>query len=435
MSELHFNLPVMDVGYHESAWRVTRDEPAGVLALDHYERVARVAERGLLDSLFFADYPGLAEFRVTFMPQPHFDPIDLVSALAPVTDHIGLIATGSTTYSAPWDLARRFASLDFLSAGRAGWNIVTTATTAAAGNFGVIPHPDPAARYARATEYVDVVQRVWDGWEDDALVASREQGIWADRGKLHPPHFHGEHFDVEGILPFPRSPQGHPVLAQAGSSPAGVALAARYAEVVFTAQPTVDEAVAFRHTLREQASGRTMHVLPGVAFVLGSTEAEARERRVELERLASSEFRWRNLLHLSGLDPEGFEPDAPLPGSLLEKKAPTSTGERVFAIARAEALTLRQIAERFAVLPGQLEFTGTPEQLAALIEEWFRAGAAEGFTLLPTVLPRELETFVDHVIPLLQARGLFRTEYRGSTLRDHFGLARPANRNADVAHA
>ncbi len=381
MSELHFNVLVMDVGDHESAWRVTGDEPAGVLALDHYARVARVAERGLLDSLFFADYPGLAELGVEFMPPPHFDPIDLVSALAPLTEHIGLIATGSTTYSAPWDLARRFATLDHLSAGRAGWNIVTTATTAAAGHFGSTPHPDPAARYARAQEYVDVVQRVWDGWEDDALVGSRELGVWADRAKLHAPRFHGEHFDVEGILPFPRSPQGHPVLAQAGSSAAGVALAARYAEVVFTAQPTIEEATAFRRALHEQA-GRPVHVLPGLAFVLGSTEAEAGERRARLEQLASSE-----------------------------------------------------IAERFAVLPGQLEFTGTPEQLAALIEDWHQAGAADGFTLLPTVLPSELETFVDHVVPILQARGLYRTEYGGKTLREHYSLERPQNRYVAVAHA
>ncbi|MCW3048298.1 MAG: monooxygenase [Solirubrobacterales bacterium] len=289
--QLHFNVLVMDSGYHESAWRVLEADPRAVLGLGHYAAIARIAERGLLDSLFFADYPGLAEFRVEFMPQPHFDPIDLVSALAPLTTHIGLIATGSTTYSAPWDLARRFASLDFLSKGRAGWNVVTTATAVAAANFGTAAHPDPAARYARADEYVDVVQRVWDGWEDEALVASRESGVWADRSRLHPPGFHGEHFDVAGILPFPRSPQGHPILAQAGSSPAGIALAAKYADVVFTAQPNVDEGVSFRRELRAQvsASGRS----PDALHVRPASRSSWDRRRPRRRNAGTSSKGWR----------------------------------------------------------------------------------------------------------------------------------------------
>lgn len=390
--ELHFNVLVMDAGYHESAWRVVDAAPVSVLGLDHYAEIARVAERGRLDSLFFADYPGLAAFRATHMPQPHFDPVELVSALAPLTERIGLIATGSTTYSAPWDVARRLATLHELSHGRAGWNVVTTATTVAAANFGTAGHPPHDERYARAGRFVDQVRAAWAAWGVD------------------------------------------PVLAQAGSSPAGIELAARIADVVFTAQPNGEEAIAFRRRLRDaaRAGGRSpdaVHVLPGIAFVLGATVAEARERRERLEERASSEFRWRNLLHLSGLDPEGFAPDEPLPRGLLDGPAPTSTGERVFALARRRReLTLREIAQTFAVLPGQLEFTGTPEQLAALIATWLEAGAADGFTLLPTTLPDGLAEFVDHVIPLLQRRGLFRTAYRGATLRAHY-----ANHGHEVA--
>ncbi|MDW5594279.1 NtaA/DmoA family FMN-dependent monooxygenase [Conexibacter stalactiti] len=432
--QLHFNVLVMDAGYHESAWRVVPEPPDSVLHLEHYLEVARVAERGLLDSLFFADVPGIAEFRVEHMPQPHFDPIDLLSAVAARTERIGLIATGSTTFGAPWDLARRFATLDFLSDGRAGWNVVTTALPVAARNFGLERLPDPSERYARAQEFVEVVQRVWDGWEDGAFVGSREQGVWADRGRLHAPRFRGERFEVAGILPFPRSPQGHPLLAQAGASAGGIALAGRYAEVVFAAKPTLEEGAAYRAELRAAAAaaGRDpdhLHVLPGVAFVLGSTEAEARERRAALESIVSSEFRWRNLLNMSGFDPDLLDPDEPLPDELLASRPPTSVAARVFEQARARRVPFRELAESFAVLPGQLEFTGTPEQLAETIARWFEAGAADGFTLLPTTLPHQLGEFADHVVPLLQARGIYRREYEGRTLRDHYGLPRPANAN------
>jgi FMN-dependent oxidoreductase (nitrilotriacetate monooxygenase family) len=244
--ELHFNAFIWPNGYHESAWRVVPDDVRGVLGLPYYTAIAQIAERGLLDSIFLADNIAIPEYRVEYLPQTQFDPLSVLSALAAVTERIGLIGTGSTTYSAPWDLARRFATLDHLSAGRAGWNIVTTASPLTAANFGRGDHPEHDDRYVRAHEFVDVVQRVWDGWEDDALVGDRERGVWADRAKLHAPRFHGEHYDVEGILPFPRSPQGHPVLVQAGQSAAGIGLAARYAELVFSGPPSLDAAVAFR---------------------------------------------------------------------------------------------------------------------------------------------------------------------------------------------
>lgn len=438
--QLHFNAFIWPAGYHESAWRVVPEDPQSVLGLSYYANIARIAERGLLDTIFLADDIAIPPYRVEFLPQTLLDPVEVLAALAALTERIGLIATGSTTYSAPWDLARRFATLDFLSNGRAGWNIVTTSTPVAAASFGRSDHPSHAERYARAHEFVEVVQTVWDGWEDGALIGDKEAGVWADRSKLHPPDHRGEHYSVAGVLPFPRAPQGHPVLVQAGASPAGIGLAARYAELVFTGHPTLQDTVAFRTELHRQAAanGRApqhVHVLPALTYVLGSTEAEALAQRDELEELASPEFRWRNLLYVSGLDPDAFDPDEPLPAELLDAPPPTSSAERLFGRARGRDITLRQLAlESDGSLAGTW-WAGGPEQLADHIEEWFRAGAVDGFTLMPATLPYGLETFVDHVLPILQARGLFRTEYTGSTLRDHFGLPRPSNRHEVAARA
>jgi FMN-dependent oxidoreductase (nitrilotriacetate monooxygenase family) len=252
--QLHFNAFIWPNGYHEAAWRVVDDDVRNVLGLSYYTDIARIAERGLLDSIFLADNIAIAEYRATYLPQTQFDPISVLSALAAVTSRIGLIGTGSTTYNKPWELARRFATLDHLSGGRAGWNIVTTVTPLAAANFGERFHPERADRYTRANEFVEAVTHSWDSWEDDAVIGDRVRGVWADRAKLHAPRFHGQYYDVEGVLPFPRSPQGHPVLVQAGQSPAGVALAARYAEVVFSGPPSLEAAVAFRADLHTQAA-------------------------------------------------------------------------------------------------------------------------------------------------------------------------------------
>jgi FMN-dependent oxidoreductase (nitrilotriacetate monooxygenase family) len=432
---LHFSAFIWPNGYHESAWRVVRDDVRGVLGLPYYTDIARIAERGLMDAIFLADNIAIAEYRATYLPQTQFDPILVLSALAAVTSRIGLIGTGSTTYSKPWELARRFATLDHLSAGRAGWNIVTTVTPLAAANFGEPFHPDHADRYTRAHEFVDVVQRAWDSWEDGAVIGDREHGVWADRSKLHAPHFHGQYYDTEGVLPFPRSPQGHPVLVQAGQSVAGVGLAARYAEVVFSGPPSLEAAVAFRSNLHAQvrAAGRDpahVLVLPALMVTLGSTEAEARSRARRLEELASPEFRWQNALYTAGLDPGAFDPDAPLPTELwADRSAPSSRAEQLYATARARpGASLREIAQQMTGGAGQTHFVGTPEQLAAHVTAWQDAGAVDGFTIMGSTLPYELTTFVDHVVPILQRRGRFRTEYTGHTLRDHLALQRPAVR-------
>jgi len=428
---LNLNAYLRNPGYHESAWKVSRADPASVLEIGSYLELARIAERGILDSIFLPDSPGVAEFRSEYLPGQGFDPVQLLSAVATGTEQVGLIATVSTTYSFPWDVARRLATLDFISHGRAGWNVVTTVEPAAAGNFGDEPHPPSADRYERADEFVSVVLALWDGWEDDALVGSKQTGIWADPAKLHPPRHHGPHFDVAGYLPFPRSPQGHPFLAQAGSSPAGVALAAKFADGVFTPQRDIPSSIEFRAALRSQAAagGRDpdhVRALPGLSFLLGGTEQEAQARRNELEAAASGEFRWRNLANLAGLDFTTIDPDAPFPPSLLEDAPRTSFGASIYRLAAEEPTTFRAVAQKLSALPGGLDFTGTPEGLADLITDWWQAGACDGFTLMPNILPSELTTFVDHVVPILQARGIARTEYRGRTLRDHFGLPRPS---------
>ena len=429
---LHFNAFIWPNGYHESAWRVVDDDVRGVLGLSYYSDIARIAERGLMDSIFLADNIAIAEYRAAYLPQTQFDPISVLSALAASTTHIGLIGTGSTTYNKPWELARRFSTLDHLSGGRAGWNIVTTVTPLAAANFGEAAHPDHADRYARAHEFVQVVTQVWDSWEDGAVIGDRERGVWADRSKLHAPHFHGQYYDVEGVQPFPRSPQGHPVLVLAGQSGAGVGLAAQYAEMVFSGPPSLQAAVAFRADLHAQvaALGRDPEkvlVLPALMVTLGGTEAEAQSRARQLEELASPEFRWQNALYTAGLDPDAFDPSAPLPSHLWAEPSPSTRADQLYAAARARPdASLREIAQQVSGGAGQSHFIGTPEQLADYVIEWQDAGAVDGFTLMGSTLPYELAAFVEHVVPLLQRRGRYRTAYTGDTLREHLGLERPS---------
>ncbi|MEU3886059.1 LLM class flavin-dependent oxidoreductase [Streptomyces sp. NPDC029041] len=439
--QLHLNAFLMNTGHHEASWRLPESDPYAHVDLAHYVRLARIAERGTFDSLFLADGPQLWN-NLAQRPAGALEPITLLTALATATEHIGLIATASTSYNSPYNLARKFATLDHLSGGRAGWNIVTTAGAEAARNFGLDAEPAHAERYARAAEFLDVALKLWDSWEDDAIVADKTAGVWGDDAKIHPPRHRGRYFSVEGALNVPRTPQGYPLLVQAGSSEDGKRFAARYAEAVFTAQQTIEDARSFYADLKSRtvAAGRDaehIKVLPGIVPVIGSTEAEALENERILEDHIVHAHGVDRLERLLQLAPGTLELDSPLPAGLPPESAVEGAKSRytlVVELARRDRLTVRQLIGRLGGGRGHLTFAGTPEQVADTIELWFGSGAADGFNIMPAVLPSGLEAFVDHVVPILRARGLLRTEYGSArrTLRERYGLPRPANQHLDA---
>jgi N-acetyl-S-(2-succino)cysteine monooxygenase len=434
--QLHLNVHIHENGHHEAAWRLPESDPLAATEFTHYLGLAQIAERGRLDSVFFADAPALFG-NPRYRPIGLLEPLTLIAALAVRTERVGMIATASTSFKEPYDLARQFASIDHLSGGRAGWNIVTTGSDDAAHNFGrdgVALHAD---RYARADEFLDVATKLWDSWEDDARRADQEAGIFADVDKIHRVGHEGSYFRVAGPLNVPRGPQGWPVLVQAGSSLNGRIFAGRWAEAVFTAQRSLAEGQEFYADIkgRAVAAGRRQEdvvILPGLVPFLGSTEAEAKARQEEFEARMIPEYGLTQLSKFYGRDLTGIDLDGPLPEVPMEDdiEGHKSRTTLITNLARGEELTVRQLLAKLGGGRGHRQFTGTPEQLADDIELWFREGASDGFNVQPPGLPADLETFVDHVVPILRARGLFRHEYEGSTLRDHYGLARPVNRFA-----
>jgi FMN-dependent oxidoreductase (nitrilotriacetate monooxygenase family) len=433
---LHLNAFLMGVGHHEAAWRHPRTDPRRVTDVQHFVELARIAERGTLDSVFFADTLHVGPNAKHNM-QAVFEPITLLAALAGATEHIGLIATASTSYHEPFNLARVFASLDHLSGGRAGWNIVTSASDAEARNFNLAGSATHARRYERAAEFVDVTLKLWDSWEPDALVLDPASGVFADTDRVHPADHVGSHFSVAGALNVPRSPQGRPLLVQAGSSPDGRAFAARYAEAVFTAQQTLAEGQEFYRVLKAAtaAAGRDpsgIRILPGIVPVIGSTTAEASRLAREFDDLIVTDYAIAQLSLLLSTDLSGHDLDAPLPPLPGEHAIEThqSRYKLVVDLARRANLTIRQILVRLGGGRGHRVVAGTPTHIADEIELWFREGAADGFNVMPPYLPGGLEDFVDHVVPELRRRGLFRTGYTASTLRGHYGLPAPADRVA-----
>ncbi|MGW3203424.1 LLM class flavin-dependent oxidoreductase [Streptomyces sp. NPDC001135] len=441
--QLRLNAFLMNTGHHEASWRLPESDPYAHVDLQHYVRLARIAERGTFDSLFLADGPQLWS-NLAQRPAGALEPLTLLTALATATEHIGLIATASTSYNSPYNLARKLASLDIISGGRAGWNIVTTAGAEAARNFGLDAEPAHAERYARAAEFLDVARKLWDSWEDDTVVADKAAGVWGDDSKIHPARHRGTYFGVAGALNVPRTPQGYPLLVQAGSSEDGKAFAARYAEAVFTAQQTLADAQAFYADLksRTERAGRDpehIKVLPGIVPVLGSTQAEARAAEQLLEDHIVYEHGVDRLESLLQLPSGTLELDAGLPAGLPPESAVEGARSRytlVVELARRERLTVRQLIARLGGGRGHLTFAGTPEQVADQIETWFTQGAADGFNIMPAVLPSGLDAFVEHVVPLLRARGLFRDAYGPrQTLRERYGLPRPANQHLSPAFA
>ncbi|MGF6822044.1 FMN-dependent oxidoreductase (nitrilotriacetate monooxygenase family) [Microbacterium sp. ZKA21] len=433
--QLHFNLFLHDTGHHEASWRLPESDPHALLDLAYHQRLAKIAEDAKFDSLFLADSPALFG-EVGRRPVGGFEPTVLLTALAVTTSRIGLIATASTSYNEPFNLARRLSSVDWISNGRAGWNIVTTAGEAAARNFGLEDQPLHRDRYARASEFLEVATKLWDSWDDDAIIADKDAGVHARADRVHAIGHRGEHFRVEGPLNSPRSPQGHPLLVQAGSSESGKEFAARWAEAIFTATPTIEEAQEFYADIkrRAEANGRDpeqVKVLPGLVPIIADTESEARELEAELDRLIAPEFARDQLEKVLKLAPGTLRLDAPLPEDLPSEDEIEGAKSRytlIVALARRENLTVRELIGRLGGGRGHRTFTGTPVQVADTIQHWFEHGAADGFNIMPAVLPSGLEVFVERVVPILQERGLFRTEYTGRTLREHYGLPRPVGR-------
>ncbi len=430
--QLHLNLFLQDAGHHDAAWRLPESDPDAVVSLAHFQRVTRIAEAAKFDSVFLADALALIGEVRRRSGASRIEPLTLLAALAASTERIGLIATASTTYAHPYDVARRFAGLDHVSGGRAGWNIVTSAGDELARNYGLSQQAAHDDRYAGAEEFVEVVTRLWDSWDDDARVVDKEAGVFIDETQVHRIDHHGERFTVQGPLDVPRSPQGRPVQVQAGSSPRGRDFAARHAEAVFTAQLTLEGAKEFYADLKARvaAHGRdpgAVKVLPGLVPIVGATEEEARAFEARLEGYASTTSGLSMLSFVFGMDMSGLDLDAPLPDAVRHHRSEghRSRSELLVAFADEQGLTVRELISRTSGGRGHRVVVGDPVAIADSLQEWFEGGAADGFNLMPPTLPGSLAAFADLVVPELQRRGIFRREYAGTTLREHYGLPRP----------
>lgn len=425
-------------GSHVAGWRHPSVDLARADRFAQYVDIAREAERAKLDFVFLADSPS-----VSYMHQPvmlrrvpqiyHLEPMTLLSALAPLTQHVGLVGTMTTTFNEPYNVARLIASLDHISGGRACWNVVTTTNDQAAPNFGLDEQLPKDERYARAEEFVDVVRGLWDSWEEDAFIADRATGIYADPAKMHFLDHRGKHFAVRGPLNVPRTPQGHPLVCVAADAPAGRDLAARVADLMFNAQVKLDNAQAFYRDVKGRMAqfGRQpdeLSIVLGCTFIVGRTDAEAREKYAFLESLIDVEIGMQYLNYLALRDLSGYPLDEPLPAILKEDRS-RSRLNIVVDEAERDGLTLRQTAIRYADSFGHLRMVGSGETVANQIEAWFRGEAADGFVIRMAYAPESLTDFNTLVLPILQERGLYRTGYTGATLRENLGLDKPASRN------
>jgi FMN-dependent oxidoreductase (nitrilotriacetate monooxygenase family) len=433
LRQLHLNVNMQTAGRHDAAW-LLHEDPLEFLSIDYFRNIARIAERGTFDALFLADHPALDD-DPSAGPWNALEPTVLLAGIAATTERLGLMATASTTFNDPYNLARRFATLDHVTRGRVAWNIVTTRTAATAANFGSDGIPDKAERYARAEEFVDVVLKLWDSWEEAAIVGDRATRVFADRGKVHTIDHLGPWFSVRGPLNVPRTPQGRPVLVQAGASEGGRRLASRFADAVFTMQTTLPDAQHFYAEMKRDAAllGRDRDqivILPGLYPVIGSTEREARQRKAEMDAFLDLENELRKFAERLTVAAERLDLDKVISPDLLldAENGAASRGilEAAVNLSQRQNLTVRQILE---LNPARHRMViGTPEQIADDIEVWFTSRAADGFNLSIDSFPSGLELFVDHVVPELRRRSIFRAEYSGAQLRDHLGLARPRSR-------
>jgi FMN-dependent oxidoreductase (nitrilotriacetate monooxygenase family) len=428
-------------GHHIAAWRHPDSRVDAGRNFRHYVQLAQTAEAAKFDLIFLADGAGTRGDDVDFLSRTahsyvaQFEPLTLLSALAAVTERIGLVGTASTTFNEPYHIARKFASLDHISGGRAGWNLVTSSSAHEAKNFNFDEHLAHARRYERAVEFAEVVEGLWDSWDDEAFVRDKASGRYFDPSKRHVLDHRGEFFNVRGPLNVERSPQGRPVVVQAGSSEAGKALAARTAEVIFTAQQTLDDAVAFYADVkgRMAAYGREpddLKIMPGVMPIVGATESEAREKFDALQALIDPAVGLALVQTVTGgFDLSGYPLDGPIP-ELPETNASKSRQLLALELARRENLTIRELYLRIAGARGHWQLVGTPEQIVDALEARFVNYGADGYNVMPALLPNSLDDFIRLVLPELRRRGLFRSEYEGLTLRENLGLKQPVSRYA-----
>jgi alkanesulfonate monooxygenase len=421
---------------HTGAWRYPDAWPDMNFNFAHLKHCIQALERAKFDAFFMADHMAVLNMPLDALKRSHtvtsFEPFTLLSALSQATERIGLVATGSTTFDAPYHIARRFASLDHISGGRAGWNVVTTSNPDAALNFGLEEHVEHGERYRRAREFYDVVTGLWDSWADDAFVRDVAHGTFFDPTKMHVLDHKGQYLSVRGPLNIARPVQGWPVIVQAGASEAGRLLAAETAEAVFTAQSDLAAGQQFYADVkgRMQKLGRSrqhMKILPACFVVVGDTVEEAQAKRAKLDSLVDYANAIASLSIALGHDASKLDPDWPLPDHIPESNASKSGRQRAIDLARRENLTVRQLAQRLGGYSG-LAMVGTPKTIADEMEEWLFGEGSDGFTVMFPYLPGGLDDFVAHVIPELQRRGLFRRDYEGTTLREHLGLPRPRNR-------
>jgi FMN-dependent oxidoreductase (nitrilotriacetate monooxygenase family) len=427
--------------HHIAGWRHRDAWADGGLNFAKYVTMAQTAERGLFDLMFSADaLTGERYDRETLSRTSYvawIEPMSLLTALAPLTRNIGLVCTATTTYDEPYHIARRFASLDLISGGRSGWNLVTSANDPEAQNFGRDDHLPKQQRYQRAREFVDVVRGLWDSWDDDAFVFDKAQGRFYEPDRRHVLDHAGEFFKVRGPLTVSRSPQGQPVVVQAGASDDGRQLAAETAEVVFCAHQTLDAAKDFYRDIKTRMarSGRDpehLKIMPGLGVMVGRTRQEAQDKFEELQDLIPTEVGVALVSKYIAWDLTGYDVDGPVPVVPQDRGAPTRSG-LLSDTAQAEGLTIRQLYKRIAGGRGHYQVVGSPADVVDMMEQWFTCGAADGFNILPPFFPNSLDEFIDLVVPELQRRGLYRTAYEGATLRDNLGLPRPASRYAGAA--
>ncbi|QDS67542.1 hypothetical protein FKW77_002569 [Venturia effusa] len=433
--QLHLTAFMRPVSLHTGAWRYPGSYPDANFNLTHIKSFIRKLEDAKFDAFFMADHLAVLNMPTEALKRSHtttsFEPFTLLSALSQVTDKIGLAATASTTYDEPYHIARRFASLDHISNGRAAWNIVTTGNPESSKNFGQDEHMQHSDRYKRAREFYDVVTGLWDSFADDAFVRDQESGVYLDPEKMHVLNHKGDELSVKGPLNIARPVQGWPVIVQAGQSEPGRQLAAETAEAVFCSPKDLTAAKALYDDIkgRAEAAGRDrnhLKILPAAFIVVGDTVEEAKEKRLRLDSLVHYDSAISSLSIMLGTDVSGLDPDGPLPTDLPETNASKTGRAGAEQLARDEGLTIRQLAQRFGGYAG-LSFVGTPESIADDMGEWLEEGACDGFTIVLPFLPQGLDDVTLRLVPELQRRDIFRKDYEGNTLREHLGLPRPKN--------